>query len=78
MGQLRAIIATSDRSTFYVSRAVSQRMIERAEGGVIINNITPRRNVPYCATKAGVRHLNRGMPSGWARYGLRVNAIAPG
>jgi NAD(P)-dependent dehydrogenase (short-subunit alcohol dehydrogenase family) len=63
-------------------------MIERGEGGVIINmgsmsgfiinNLTPRANVPYCVTKAAVLHLTRGMAADWAQYGIRVNAIAPG
>jgi gluconate 5-dehydrogenase len=33
---------------------------------------------PYTATKGAVRNLTRGMCADWARYGLQVNAIAPG
>jgi NAD(P)-dependent dehydrogenase (short-subunit alcohol dehydrogenase family) len=57
-------------------------------GGVIINmasinslvisNIAPRHNVPYCVAKAGVAQLTRGMAADWAPYGIRANAIAPG
>jgi len=63
-------------------------MIDRGEGGVIINmasinslvisNIAPRHNVPYCVAKAGVAQLTRGMAADWVSYGIRVNAIAPG
>ena len=33
---------------------------------------------PYTATKGAVRNLTRGMATDWAKYGLQVNAIAPG
>ena len=84
----RHIIETNLSSVFYFSQVVTRHMMERGEGGVIINmgsmsgfiinNLTPRANVPYCVTKAAVLHLTRGMASDWAQYGIRVNAIAPG
>ncbi len=82
------IIETNMSSMFYFSKAVGKEMIERGEGGCIINmssisgliisKIFPRHNVTYCVAKAGVAHLTRGLASEWAQYNIRVNAIAPG
>jgi NAD(P)-dependent dehydrogenase (short-subunit alcohol dehydrogenase family) len=84
----RHIVETNLSSVFYFSRVIARHMIERGEGGAIINmgsmsgfiinNLAPRANVPYCVTKAAVLHLTRGMAADWAQYGIRVNAIAPG
>lgn len=86
--QWRRIIDTNLSSFFYFGKRVAQHMIQRGQGGKIINmasmnwmvigNIFPRHNVTYCVAKAGVAHLTRGMASEWAQYGIRVNAIAPG
>ena len=45
---------------------------------LVISNIAPRHNVPYCVAKAGVAQLTRGMAADWVSHGIRVNAIAPG
>jgi NAD(P)-dependent dehydrogenase (short-subunit alcohol dehydrogenase family) len=84
----RRIIDTNLSSMFYFSKAVGKRMIERGEGGNIINmasisgivisKILPRHNVTYCVAKAGVTHLTRGLASEWAHHNIRVNALAPG
>jgi NAD(P)-dependent dehydrogenase (short-subunit alcohol dehydrogenase family) len=84
----RQIIDTNLSSLFYFGKRVAQHMIQRGQGGRIINissmnwtvigNIFPRHNVTYCVAKAGVAHLTRGMSSEWAQYGIRVNALAPG
>ena len=86
--QWRRIIDTNLSSVFYFSKRVAQHMIQRGQGGRIINissmnctvigNLFPRHNVAYCVAKAGVAHLTRGMASDWAAYGIRVNALAPG
>lgn len=84
----RRMIDTNLSSMFYFGKRVAQHMIEGGAGGVIINmasinslvisNIAPRHNVPYCVAKAGVAQLTRGMAADWAPYGIRANAIAPG
>ncbi len=73
---------------FDMSKPVARHMIARGQGGVMINissinamivpNLTPRYNVPYCVAKAGVSHLTKGMAANWAPHGIRVNALAPG
>jgi len=84
----RQIIDTNLSSLFYFGKRVAQHMIQRGQGGRIINvssmnhmvigNIFPRHNVSYCVAKAGVAHLTRGMASEWAQYNIRVNGLAPG
>ncbi|MCO6452769.1 MAG: SDR family oxidoreductase [Caldilineales bacterium] len=84
----RRMIDTNLSSMFYFGKRVAHHMIDRNEGGVIINiasinslvisNIAPRHNVSYCVAKAGVAQLTRGMAADWAPYGIRANAIAPG
>ena len=84
----RRMIDTNLSSMFYFGKRVARHMIDRGEGGAIINmasinafvisNIAPRHNVPYCVAKAGIAQLTRGMAADWVSYGIRVNAIAPG
>lgn len=86
--QWRRIIDVNLSSLFYVGKRVARHMIERGQGGRIVNiasmnaavigNLAPRHNVTYCVAKAGVAHLTRGMAAEWAPYGIRVNALAPG
>ena len=86
--QWRHIIDTNLSSLFYFGKRVALHMIQRGQGGKIINiasmnwmvigNIFPRHNVTYCVAKAGVAHLTRGMASDWAQFKIRVNALAPG
>ncbi|MDO8301652.1 MAG: SDR family oxidoreductase [Sedimentisphaerales bacterium] len=82
------MIDTNLSSMFYVSKAVGKEMIACGTGGSIINissisgmiisKIFPRHNVTYSVSKAGIAHLTRGLASEWAKYNIRVNAVAPG
>lgn len=77
------MLATNVSSVFYVAQAVARHMIGRGRGKIIniasVQSEFARPNIaPYTATKGAVRNLTRGMATDWARYGLQINAIAPG
>ena len=77
------LLATNVSSVFYVAQAVARHMIKRGRGKIIniasVQSELARPGIaPYTATKGAVRNLTRGMCTDWAKYGLQVNAIAPG
>ena len=77
------LLQTNVSSVFFVGQAVARRMIPRGRGKIInvasVQSELARPSIaPYTATKGAVRNLTRGMCTDWARYGLQVNAIAPG
>lgn len=71
------------KSVFLCSQAAARQMKEHG-GGCIVNigSILGRNAFPatlgYCASKAAVDHMTRVLAIEWARYGIRVNGIAPG
>ncbi|WP_103175088.1 L-iditol 2-dehydrogenase [Paracoccus sp. SY] len=70
--------------TLFTLQAVARHMIERGEGGKIINMASQagRRGEPlvavYCATKAAVISLTQSAGLNLIQHGINVNAIAPG
>jgi gluconate 5-dehydrogenase len=77
------LLATNISSVFYVGQAVARHMIQRRRGKIVniasVQSELARPGIaPYTATKGAVKNLTRGMCADWAKYGLQVNAIAPG
>jgi gluconate 5-dehydrogenase len=77
------LLATNISSVFFVGQAVARHMIKRGRGKIIniasVQSELARPNIaPYTATKGAVRNLTKGMATDWAKYGLNVNAVAPG
>ena len=79
-----SVIGIVLNGTFYCSSAVGKRMIERKNGGAMLNVIanyawTGGPGVIHSASaKAGVLAMTRTLAVEWARHKIRVNAIAPG
>ena len=77
------VLNTDLKGVFFCAQAVGRYMIERGQGGKIINMasqiglVAYHSRVAYCAAKAGVINLTRALALEWAPYRINVNAIAP-
>ncbi len=80
----RRVFAVNVEGLLFMLQAVAKRMIADGRGGRIINFASQagRRGEPlvaiYCASKAAVISLTQSTGLDLIRYGINVNAIAPG
>lgn len=71
------------KALFFLSQAAARQMVTQG-GGKIINTASMLSFqggilIPsYTAAKSGVAGLTRALANEWAKYGINVNAIAPG
>jgi D-sorbitol dehydrogenase (acceptor) len=78
------LFAVNVAGTLFVLQAVARHMMDRGQGGRIINLASQagRRGEPlgavYCATKAAVISLTQSAGLNLITHGITVNAIAPG
>jgi 2-deoxy-D-gluconate 3-dehydrogenase len=69
---------------FLLSQALARQLVAREAPGKIVNIASMLSYqggylVPgYTAAKSGIAGLTRALANEWARYGINVNAIAPG
>ena len=70
--------------TFYCTLDLGKRWIEKKQAGVVLNIATTYAMTgsgyvaPSAAAKAGVVSLTKSLAAEWGKYGIRLNAIAPG
>ncbi|MBX2856138.1 MAG: glucose 1-dehydrogenase [Rhodobacteraceae bacterium] len=77
------LMRTNVSSVFNVGQAAARHMIKRGRGKIVniasVQAALARPGIaPYTASKGAVSNLTKGMATDWAKYGLQVNAIAPG
>jgi NAD(P)-dependent dehydrogenase (short-subunit alcohol dehydrogenase family) len=80
-----AVLETNLRGAWWMAREFTQRIARgKRRGGVVVNvsSITSERVTkgifPYAVSKAGLNQATRVMALEGAKWGVRVNALAPG
>jgi len=83
----RAFHAIADivfHGTFQTTQAVGKRWIAAKSGGAVVSIIVTwvRTGAPFVVpsamSKAGIDAMTKSLAIEWGRYGIRLNAIAPG
>lgn len=78
------ILRVNFKSVFLGCQVLGRHLVERGQGGAIINlgslsGIVPLSRVfAYSASKAAVHNLTKNLAREWAAENVRVNAIVPG
>lgn len=78
------VMNINTKSVFFLSQAFAKQLIKQNHGGKIINiasmlSFQGGIRVPsYTTSKSGLKGLTMLMANEWAKYGIQVNAIAPG
>ncbi|MEP7299945.1 MAG: glucose 1-dehydrogenase [Caldimonas sp.] len=78
------IFGTNVRGAFFAAQAAAKAMVARNEGGSIVNvsSVNATHAQPetalYCASKGAIQTMTRALAVSLGRYGIRVNAVAPG
>ena len=78
------VMATNLDGVFFCGQAVARHMVERGDGGAIVNisSVAGKMGMAnvaaYSASKFGVNGLTQVMAIELGPYNIRVNALAPG
>jgi gluconate 5-dehydrogenase len=78
------VLDTNVTAAFIVGKEAARRMVERGQGGKIINigsltSEAARATVSaYTVAKGGIKMLSRAMAAEWAKHDIQANSIGPG
>jgi NAD(P)-dependent dehydrogenase (short-subunit alcohol dehydrogenase family) len=78
------VIAVNLRGTFLCSQVIARKMVERGQGGAIVNIASTRAFMSepdteaYTASKGGIVALTHGMAISLGQHRIRVNCVSPG
>lgn len=84
LDEWQQVIDTNLKGSWIVCSQAAQRLVKAGKPGSIINvtSILGHRVggavLAYTTAKAGLEQMTRALALEWARYGIRVNALAPG
>ena len=79
-----SVLNVNLKTVFFLTQAVGKQFIKQHSGGKIINIASMLAyqggiRVPsYAASKSAVKGITMSLSNEWAKYGVNVNAIAPG
>lgn len=83
-GEWDRCMDTNLKGAWLMAQESARKMIEGGKGGVIVNIASilsvrvQKGTAPYAISKAGLLQMTKALALEWARYGIRVNALAPG
>ncbi len=78
------VVDVNLKSAFFLAQQAARHWVAKGGGGKIINIVSMLsfqggiRVASYTASKSGLLGITRGLANEWARFGINVNAIAPG
>jgi NAD(P)-dependent dehydrogenase (short-subunit alcohol dehydrogenase family) len=86
LNAFNAVVGIVLQGTFHCTLALGRKWIGARKPGTVLNIVTTYADancgsafvVPSACAKSGVLAMTRSLAIEWARYGIRLNAIAPG
>lgn len=77
------VMYLNSKTVFFLAQAVAKDMLKRRKGKIIniasLLSFSGGLTVPsYSASKGAVAQITKALANEWAKFGLNINAIAPG